>query len=786
MKLNAVLLIAIVSLTGISLSAEENILYRQSFDPPPQGVSEMEGVRGKAGHFNGVDQGIPIGSFGFCDRLEIDFDLKAERIEQNAGWESLITTGDWQSGSIRFCLRNGKFVMILHRGGDNRTHLESPPLENGRWYHLHVLIDTESEAIVLSIDQKEVARVAFASGVEMLALNNVAIGTETPRQVFDEKTKSFTASEKKRCFQGALDELTISGNRTDPIVYLKDDPRNIVNGHEIPDETYCDQPYIVVMRDGTWVCTLTTAPGGESSLGQHVVATSSTDQGKTWSPVVDIEPSAGPYASWVVPYLTPYGRIYAMYTFNGDNLSFSGGKQPWFDSTHGWFAYRYSDDSGKTWSERYRIPIRRTACDTAVIDGQIVQMFWSVSKAEGVGDEMFLSYTKLGKHFLEEGDGWIVHSNNIGTEKDPGKIHWELLPEGMHGIRNPDFGSIQEEHISTSLNEKDAFCCVYRTTRGFPAVSYSRDACKSWSLPEPMRYATGRIIRTPRACPMIRKCSNGKYVFWFHNNGSPSFQNRNPAWVSGGVERDGKIFWSQPEILLYIDSTPSYSNGMSYPDLFEADGKYWISETEKEIGRVHEIDPSLLEGMWSTLERQIDGKSANLVEKGLALETSEHHVAFPPQCADLQHNRGITLDFVVDGTGLKEGEILFDNRDEHARGLSVVVGKDGAVALTMKNKGPGSKAGIRCESDPGFVGDGVLPFTVIVDAAPRIISFVGNGQFGDGAAQRTHGWTRFKLIPSDVSGSGTITLAPAVKKFRIYNRYLRVNEAVDNHLSTAR
>jgi hypothetical protein len=39
----------------------------------------------------------------------------------------------------------------------------------------------------------------------------------------------------------------------------------------------------------------------------------------------------------------------------------------------------------------------------------------------------------------------------------------------------------------------------------------------------------------------------------------------------------------------------SYNTGrMSYPDLIEQDGKYWISETQKTIARIHEVDPSLL------------------------------------------------------------------------------------------------------------------------------------------------------------------------------------------------
>ena len=39
------------------------------------------------------------------------------------------------------------------------------------------------------------------------------------------------------------------------------DPRNFSNGRLIPAENYCDQPRIVVTKDGTWVCVLTTGTG---------------------------------------------------------------------------------------------------------------------------------------------------------------------------------------------------------------------------------------------------------------------------------------------------------------------------------------------------------------------------------------------------------------------------------------------------------------------------------------------------------------------------------------------
>ena len=137
---------------------------------------------------------------------------------------------------------------------------------------------------------------------------------------------------------------------------VESDPRNIRTGSVIPDEGYCDQPYVVVTKQGHWLCTFTTGRGREGQGGQHVVASISTDQGKTWSqPPIDIEPADGPEASWVMPLITPEGRVYAFYDYNGDRISTLGEKKNIRADMLGWYVYKYSDDEGRTWSKkRYR------------------------------------------------------------------------------------------------------------------------------------------------------------------------------------------------------------------------------------------------------------------------------------------------------------------------------------------------------------------------------------------------------------------------------------------------
>jgi len=454
------------------------------------------------------------------------------------------------------------------------------------------------------------------------------------------------------------------------------DTRDIATGLEIPKENYCDQPYVVVAKDGSWVCVLTTGPGLESRDGQHVVATISKDQGKTWSALIDIEPGLGAedwqMSSWVTPLIVPSGRIYAFYNYNYDGRATQHG---------GWLCYRYSDDCGHTWSERYRVPIRLTNRDRTNDCAGEHQYFWVIDKPIISKSSMFFALPKLYSGIpLDGGEGWVVHSDNILTESDPERIHWELLPDGEVGVWNPELGSVQEEQNLEILSDGSLYMC-YRTEIGHPAYAISRDGGHTWTMPQVMRYATGNPIKTPRACPRIWKASNGKFLFWFHNNSYPGWGNsavRNPVWVCGGIEVDGEIEWSQPEILLYC-SDPTI-RGMSYPDFIEQDGRYWVTETQKMVARMHELDPMLLNGLWN----QHQGRT--LTRKGLVYESSGPLAtgdAFPlPQLPSLESG-GFTLELWIRLENVTPGQVLLDSFGRRQRGFRVLTASNEALRLDL-------------------------------------------------------------------------------------------------------
>ncbi|HEO71084.1 MAG TPA: hypothetical protein ENN80_07460 [Candidatus Hydrogenedentes bacterium] len=283
-------------------------------------------------------------------------------------------------------------------------------------------------------------------------------------------------------------------------------------------------------------------------------------------------------------------------------------------------------------------------------------------------------------------------------------------------------------------------------------------------------------MKNPRACPRIWKTKNGKYLFWFHNHSGKDFLGRNPAWISGGIEVDGHIHWSQPEILLYDpqcgDAVGKDGVRMSYPDLIEQDGRYWVSETQKSVARIHEIDAALFDTVWAQHTKK------NITRQGLALDVGPNdargHVAMP-RLPDLRKLGGFSIGLWIEGA--KAGEGLFDARDADGKGVALVCIESGAVELRMSD-GP---TDARWASDADVLtADGLHHIVATVDGGPKLITFVVDGALCDGGEQRQFGWGRFPAELGDVNGAATVKRATAVKRARVYGRYLLTSEAVAN------
>ena len=566
------------------------------------------------------------------------------------------------------------------------------------------------------------------------------------------------------------------------------DPRHIVNGSVIPDEFYADQPYIVKTNDGAWLCVITTGPGQEGAGGQHVVSRRSLDRGKTWEAAVDIEPNDGPEASYAVMLKANSGRVYVFYNHNTDNIrqviadkpTYRDGFNRRVDSL-GHFVFKYSDDHGRTWSkERYEIPQRDFEIDRKNPYQGKIKFFWTVGKAfayKGAGYVPLHKVGGFGDGFFTSSEGVLLRSPNILTEPDARRITWETLPEGDQGIRAPAGGGTIAEEQSFSVMSDGSIFCVFRTIDGHPAHTYSRDGGRTWEPSQYLRFADGRLMKHPRAANFAWRTTNGHYLYWFHNHGgrfirehprqrTNAYEDRNPVWLSGGVEADGPagkiIRWSQPEIALY-DDDPIIR--MSYPDLVEEGGKYYLTETQKDVARVHEIDPVLLAGLWAAAERPTPAAAPTDTTFYQRSKRADHGKE------DLR--TGFSVDLWVNLPHLEAGQTLLSSA-----GLTLRTVAGGAVELTLTD----GRSESRWASDPGSIAAGQPQhIVVIIDGGPKIISFVTNGQLNDGGDHRQFGWGRFNPNLMHVKGLGDLNRSAAVLKLAVFNRYLRTAEALASY-----
>lgn len=587
----------------------------------------------------------------------------------------------------------------------------------------------------------------------------------------------------------------------------KIDWRNIVNGREIPTVSYCDQPYIIRTDDGAWLCCVTTGHGHEGEYGQHVATMRSADQGRTWSAPVPVEPPDSPENSYAVMLKAPAGRIYIFYNHNTDNVrevKSHNGKDVFnrVDSL-GHFVFKYSDDHGRSWSKnRYDIPFRLFQCDRDNVYGGKLCFFWNVGKPFVHNGAAFVPLHKvgqLGEGFFQQSEGALLKSDNILTEAEPGKIRWETLPDGETGLRAPEGGGPISEEQSYVVLSDGSFYTTYRSIDGYPVEAYSRDNGHTWSAPQYMCYADGRLVKNPRAANFVWKCGNGKYLYWFHNHGGhfiremwgrPSetnglvkgggspYDDRNPAWLCGGIEADspeGKILkWSQPEIVLYADD-PFVR--ISYPDLIEDDGKYFLTETQKSIARVHEIPKDFIEKIWGGLENRglpscepILSCASGAVNAPALPEFFTRNYQSPDH-SGMATNSGfaIELDLTLHNPG---NQPLINGQRGDRRGLALNIINDGCLELLM-NDGWMEQ---RMTSEP-CLKTGKNHVVVNIDGGPRVVSFIVNGRFCDGAEYRQFGWQRFSPYFRHVNWSEKWTVEN-VGQIKLYDRVLMTAESL--------
>jgi hypothetical protein len=226
----------------------------------------------------------------------------------------------------------------------------------------------------------------------------------------------------------------------------------------------------------------------------------------------------------------------------------------------------------------------------------------------------------------------------------------------------------------------------------------------------------------------------------------------------------------------------------------EEKGKYYITETQKDIARVHEIDPSLLDGLWNQFDSRgkiLDGLVAEWQLEDSPLPVTEEGVRLDPFYArdperedhgGMFIRSGFTIDIVFRLEDLSPGQTLIDTRNESGKGFRLSTTRAGTVRLSLGD----GRSTSSWDCDRGMLKPGQEHhMNIIIDGGPRIILFLVDGILCDGGEERQFGWGRFNPYIHEINGAGTWNIGADLKggisRISIYNRALRISEAIGNY-----
>lgn len=387
----------------------------------------------------------------------------------------------------------------------------------------------------------------------------------------------------------------------------------------------------VFLRDGAW---FTTWGQGicEGHPDERIVFSVSRDLGKSWSSPQVIDQSdmeREERVAYGIPFVVPRtGRIY-LFFFVGLNTEgklwvreqrrdVNARRYPEHDS--GILHFRYSDDDGQSWSERYRIDLPDR--DINAIRGRIHGWVNHPPQILPNGEVVFTTshyrsgYQTIRCWQLGAAECNLVRCVNLLTEDDPAKLEFQLLPEGPYGIRtnltahwdNPllqrhlRFWNGRAEETGWSFQEMTIVPApdgrligIGRTYLGAPGYTVSHDQGRTWSNAEPLCYTPGGApIRHPMTMCPAALTSNGKVVLLFTDNDGTlrgaqhqwdgDGRTRNPQYFTvgkfvPGEERNGGLAFGDKVLLAEVDDsgTTNLKTGVSMPHFFERDGRSFIA-----------------------------------------------------------------------------------------------------------------------------------------------------------------------------------------------------------------
>ena len=249
-----------------------------------------------------------------------------------------------------------------------------------------------------------------------------------------------------------------------------------------------------------------------------------------------------------------------------------------------------------------------------------------------------------------------------------------------------------------------------------------------------------------------------------------------------GIEKNGKIIWSQPEILFYEQDL---LKRMSYPDLIEQDGRFWITETNKENARCHEIPAGFFEVLWDQFEINRVAED-NLIYSFDSTHLPDNTIIPLETDRKISFEKGISVDLQMELSSPAPEQIIFELKGENRKSITMQTGNYGDVEVIMSDGDIIS----RWSSDPGIIPPyGKHNIIVTLDNGPKIIQFIIDGIVCNGNQSRQFGWGRYNSEMRDFSPSSLLTgnlikrdvnVTGKLYHLKLYNKAIMNTEAIGN------
>lgn len=226
---------------------------------------------------------------------------------------------------------------------------------------------------------------------------------------------------------------------------------------------------------------------------------------------------------------------------------------------------------------------------------------------------------------------------------------------------------------------------------------------------------------------------------------------------------------------------------MSYPDYIEQGGRLWIAETQKNVARIHEIAPDLIQGLW----RQ--GKAKTVVKDGLIMNSDANMLAqkeinFPP-LPELNTGGGFSIELWLTVSKNKPGQEILSTIGGKHKGIRVSLAKSNAIEIEIADgmvREDDVDENRIFVSDRNAISEDELHHVVFtVDGAAKIATIIVDGVLSDGSAEtRDYGWGRIYPYLKGLNDTYICKidegLDGTVHHIRLYNRALRTSEAISN------